>query len=907
MIRRISSLRTQALLIGILPAFLLAMTLTTYLINSQLVRLSESFDELGHSIANESAAISVYGIFTRDKTILDQSLKPVFLQADVHSIKVYDNHGVLLTHLKKTPNEPQFELAEFSAPAIYNVENIQVTDYPEQQPYSESSDNGNMGTVSVYMSKTRLNENRRKIIRNTLLMLTFGLLATTVFTLVLSTGIIKPIMRLIQAVNKMREGQFSTRVPETSAGEIRNLEVGFNAMATEINNSHEIMQQQIDQATSDLTQTMEALEIQNVELDLAKKRALSASKAKTEFLANMSHEIRTPMNGVLGFTNLLLRTNLSKKQHDIVNTISKSATNLLEIINEILDYSKLEYGKLEAETAPFHVADCFEEPIVLLSPSAHDKHIELILLIYSDVPEILIGDETRIRQILVNLVNNAIKFTHQGEVIVRVMIDEDKNGRRVLKFSISDTGIGISKKAQANLFETFQQADSSTSRTYGGTGLGLSISKKLAQSMNGDIKLNSTLGMGSTFVVEIPLVEPEHRPTTPAPHPFADKRAILADKHKLSRLSIQHLLESFGIETVISQFPVNHTPGADLLVLGFEHEEISSGFAESEINRLREICWIPFLILMSATEKTIVDHYQSLSGDWYLPKPVATAVLKEVLSDIFSVRKPAHSLATAYISDHHRQFIEGRRVLVVDDNEINLKLVSTLMRDKGAVVSEASDGLAAVELSQKNDFDLIIMDIHMPRMKGTTAAMKIREKETLGRHVPIIALTADAVPSTRAQIKESHMDGYLLKPIEEQQMWSTIESMLSGRETVPAADSRVQTRSALPDGDTLPVRDIDKALAVTGGDRNLADEMYRQLLRELPTSLAAIEKEFSRKNWRGLWENTHKLHGSTSSCGVPAVDHAVQRLEAACRETNAEVCESVITELKSEIDRLLKT
>ncbi|MEJ2590653.1 MAG: histidine kinase dimerization/phospho-acceptor domain-containing protein, partial [Candidatus Thiodiazotropha sp.] len=288
--------------------------------------------------------------------ILDQSLKPVFLQADVHSIKVYDNHGLLLTHITKSPTDPQFELAEFSAPAIYSVENIQVTDYPEQQPYSDNADNENMGTVTVYMSKTRLNENRRKIIRNTLLMLTFGLLATTVFTLALSTGIIKPIMRLIQAVNGMREGQFSTRVPETSAGEIRSLEEGFNAMATEINNSHEIMQQQIDQATSDLTQTMEALEIQNVELDLAKKRALSASKAKTEFLANMSHEIRTPMNGVLGFTNLLLRTNLTKKQHDIVNTISKSATSLLEIINEILDYSKLEYGKLEAETAPFNVA-----------------------------------------------------------------------------------------------------------------------------------------------------------------------------------------------------------------------------------------------------------------------------------------------------------------------------------------------------------------------------------------------------------------------------------------------------------------------------------------------------------------------------------------------------------------------
>jgi two-component system, NarL family, sensor histidine kinase BarA len=905
-IRRISSLRTQALLIGILPAFLLAMTLTTYLINSQLIRLSESFDELGHSIANESSAISVYGIFTRDKTILDLSLKPVFMQQDVYSIKVYDNHGILLTQIKKSPNDAQLDLAEFSAAAIYNVGDIQVTDYPEQQPNTEHADTENMGTVTVYMSKTRLNENRKKIIRNTMLMLIFGLLATTALTLALSSGIIKPITRLIQAVNKMRDGQFSTRVPETSSGEIRSLEQGFNAMSAEINNSHAILQQQIDQATSELTQTMEALEIQNVELDLAKKRALSASKAKTEFLANMSHEIRTPMNGVLGFTNLLLKTNLSKKQHDIVNTISKSATNLLEIINGILDYSKLEYGKLEAETAPFNVAECFEEPVTLLSPSAHDKNLELILLIYSDVPDILIGDETRIRQILVNLVNNAIKFTHQGEVIIRIMIDEDDKARKILKFSISDTGIGISKKAQVTLFETFQQADSSTSRTYGGTGLGLSISKKLAQSMDGDIKLNSTLGMGSTFFVEIPLVKPKNIPPHPAPLPFAGKRVILADKHKLSRLSIQHLLESFHIETIISQFPVNYSPGVDLIVLGFEHDDINSGYAEQEINRLRKICWTPFLILMSATEKTIVDHYLSLSGDWYLSKPTSTSVLKEVLSDIFSVRKPAHAISSIYTSDHHRELIEGRRVLVVDDNEINLKLISTLMQDKGALVTEASDGLAAVEQAQQSDFDLIIMDIHMPRMKGTTAAIKIREKEKPGKHVPIVALTADAVPSTRAQIKESHMDGYLLKPVEEQQMWSTIESMLPNKVNKTLPVYHRHTRNDLPTNKALPPHDIDKALSVTGGDRRLAEEMYNQLLHELPASLATIESAFSEGNWRALWESTHKLHGSTSSCGVPALDYTVQQLENACREKIIDDCERLIAELKIEIDRLLK-
>ena len=277
---KLKSLRFQALMIGLLPAFILAFILTVYLISSQLDRLNESFNERGVSIANQSASISVYGIFTRDKSILEMSLRPVFLQNDVYSIEVYDASGLLLSSMTKQYSESSKNLAEFSAPAIYLIEDIDILDYPDQGLNNRDNVNRSMGKVTLTLSKTRLANNRLRIIRNSFLMLVGGLISTAIFSLALSRSVIRPIDRLTQAVSRMRDGDLTARVPEVSKGEIRSLEEGFNAMTSQILRSHETMQQQIDQATSELTETMEALEIQNVELDLAKKACIVSEQGQ---------------------------------------------------------------------------------------------------------------------------------------------------------------------------------------------------------------------------------------------------------------------------------------------------------------------------------------------------------------------------------------------------------------------------------------------------------------------------------------------------------------------------------------------------------------------------------------------------------------------------------------------------
>ena len=356
-----------------------------------------------------------------------------------------------------------------------------------------------LGYIAIELDLSSLRLQQYQEIFSACIVLIIGLILSGIFAVRLMHDVTKPITNMKNVVDKIRRGHLDVRIEGTLHGELDDLKKGINAMAMSLSEYHVEMQHSIDQATSDLRETLEQLEIQNVELDIAKKRAQEAARIKSEFLANMSHELRTPLNGVIGFTRQMLKTQMTNSQKDYLQTIEKSANNLLNIINDILDFSKLEAGKLALENIPFEFQDALEEVISLQATTAHEKGLELTLKVDSTIPAGLVGDPLRIQQILTNLMGNSIKFTEHGNIDISVEMRAQHEDYVELQFMVRDTGIGISERQQAQLFQAFSQADASISRRYGGTGLGLVITQKLVNQMDGEISLTSRLHQGSTF------------------------------------------------------------------------------------------------------------------------------------------------------------------------------------------------------------------------------------------------------------------------------------------------------------------------------------------------------------------------------------------------------------------------
>ena len=909
-------LQRRILILVLVPTLILGTLFVVYFSAKQFRHYDVMLEERGLATAKRLADALEFGLITGNDILIQSIARDSLNEADARSVSVFDHRLKLRAQAGPDMYVP-LDASEFNEqPTILPtrssirfripVGSKRIDLYPKvitQFPRI-------VGWVELEMStaNTRVHQYQQLLLN--LFILFAGLAISSVTAFFASQGVTGPIRKMTKVVAKIREGDLEARVDNFSEREVQELGEGINAMARSLEDAYQEMQSNIDQATQDLRETLETIEIQNIELDMARREALEASRIKSEFLANMSHEIRTPLNGIIGFTKLLSKSNLTRKQEDYVGTIHSSSESLLTIINDVLDFAKIEAGKLLLDNRSMNLRDTIEDVLNMLAPQAQSKKLELVSLIYNDVPTQIISDQLRIKQVITNLVSNAIKFTPDGSVVVRAALEQNRNRQVTIKVSVTDTGIGLSKDQQKALFNAFQQADSSTAREFGGTGLGLVISKRLVEQMGGDIGLESELNEGSTFWFTLRAEIANSIQQPPAQNDLKDKKIILFEPNDILRLSLRHMLVAWDMDIVeaddLQQLPdvCDGTEGAYAAIIGLNSELNNDGETHKVVNCLeREKACRTIVLNTTNVENDINQKLIEQVASACLSKPVRQQKLYQTLVQPKAKPEVVTTIPAVLENPTLGAPRNAPRILAVDDHPANLKLIVTLLTSLGAEVTAVDSGKKALDQLEQKAFDLIFMDIQMPHMDGMETTERIRNTEPAGRRTPIVALTAHALAGERETLIQRGMDDYLTKPVDEAQLQKTIFKW-TGANLEQESDGAEETENVvvqLESFDQLDIVDLVQGLKRAGGKLGLAKDMFGMLLESLTDEQTSMAKYYQDGDYKMLLEKVHRLHGATHYCGVPRLQAAAEQTETLLKQGQYKLIEDSLFVLYEEI------
>ena len=656
------------------------------------------------------------------------------------------------------------------------------------------------------------------------------------------------------------------------------------------------------------------------DLKASQKVAEASARAKSDFLANMSHEIRTPMNAVLGMSHLALQTDLTPKQHDYISKAQSSAKALLGIIDDILDFSKIEAGKLDMEFIAFQLEDVLSSVSTLVSPKAYEKGLEVYFSTPQNIPLLLLGDPLRLGQVLINLVNNAVKFTESGKIIISTELEKAENDKATLRFTVQDTGIGMTKEQTAKLFQSFSQADASTTRKYGGTGLGLSICKKLIGMMGGEISVDSVKGEGSTFnfTATFGLQAEEKRKKRSIPEVFADMRVLVVDDELISQKILREILEAYTFKVTVAGSgedciaELNRTSEEgicyDLVLMDYKMPGLNGVETSIRIKNDPSLEKPPTIIMVSAYDKEeIRQRVEEIGLEGFLNKPITPSTLIDTIMQIFFIATDDGAIAVTEdrIAFDPLQNMRGVHILLAEDNDINQQIAVEMLELVGLKVTVVNNGKEAVEAMENNSFDLVFMDLQMPEMDGFEATARIRSLEgTTEKRVPIVAMTAHAMTGDYEKSITAGMDDHITKPIDPDVFYHTIDKWVKPSAGTGAVDAQVKANGGLQSEETLSLPALP-GITVREGLARMAGNVngYKSLLFQFQMNQGGIVRKIREALDGGEYEEVtrlvHTIKGVAGNIGANSLQQAAASLEQSQEDKGSLAFEQNLEELEA--------
>ncbi len=891
-------IKYQILLITFIPAFLIDAFFTYSHVTSSITQAQEILQNKGRIIIRQISGASEFYLFSGNGQQIQYILEQTVGTDDIVLAAVYNNQGELVAE-SVTEDYQSDKSAEY----YYHYQPIMSQNFLDSDVFFPDQIEGPqvtpVGWAHIYLSREQLQANESRIIRNASVFFIFALVMTLILTTIISRGITSPIYKLIEHLRRVETGHLGELIDNVEHNEIGAVQRGFNRMTQALVTNRKHLNDRIQQATQQLSEAITHLETKNRELGFARDEAQNANRIKSQFLANMSHEIRTPINGIKGFINLMTQSDLTSSQRRYAEIILKSTNDLTSIIEEILDFSKLESGKLQIVEQDFDLYEIVEQTRDILFINVINKNIDLILIIYSDTPRRVSGDKIRLRQVLLNVIGNAVKFTDEGVVVVKVQLEQELDGQVEILITVEDTGIGITEQNQQELFKAFSQVESESNRRYSGTGLGLVISKNLVNLMGGDISLSSQYGQGSRFSIQIPFSIQVNQDQSFTPQKTS-LNALLFASRSICLQEIQSLYDRAEITTqanlIDTERPIDlatqviqqNIEFVDIVVIDLRHCTFSPGeLLDQEIlSSLRVIVmhYDPSLIL----DTDIVESFEFIS----------VITTSSQLRNL--IYHPEMKSSQPEVTEQHLSNKKVKQVLLVDDNTINLTLGCELVRFWGHEVVAAGHAQEAMQYYRNAKFDLIILDIQMPDIDGKDL-LKMMRKEKPEDRTPIVALTANIMHDEARKLIELGFDYYLSKPIDEEKL----KAILQGR--APDVDNgkkiTLQSRNE-------PVEvsvDLDKSLSLCANNSSLLKQIFEILLREIPVYQKQLEssRDLSDNNKASLV--IHKIHGVTCYASLPKIRQQVVDIQQFISKNPSEDIDTRIQAIIEELSEIKNT